>query len=158
MPHERERDVLADAHRIEESALLERHPELLPQDVAFAGRDRPQVLAVDLDRSGVGLQQPDDVLEEDALPDSRLPEEDEGLAPLDGKVEVVEDDLRAEGLRDAAQADCRDAGRRGRGLFGRSHQNSTFVRKKSAMRIASDPRTTAAVVATPSPSAPPFVS
>ena len=40
-------------------------------------RDRPEVLAVDLDGSRVGLEQADDVLEEDALADARLAEEDE---------------------------------------------------------------------------------
>ena len=46
-----------------------------------------------------------------------------------------------ERLRDSAQADRGDFG----GGSSRA-QNSTFVRKKSAMRIASEPRTTAAVV------------
>ncbi len=93
------------------------------------------------------------MLQEDALPDPRLPEEDERLAFLDREIEVVEDDLRPERLRDAAEADGWNAGGRGRG-----RQNSTFVRKKSAIRIASEPRTTADVVELPTPSAPPFVS
>ena len=37
-------------------------------------------------------------------------------------------------------------------------QNSTFVRKKSAMRMAREPMTTAFVVERPTPSAPPVVS
>ena len=98
------------------------------------------------------------MLEEDALPDPRLAEEDERLAFLDGEIEVVEDDLRSERLRNAAQADGRGAGGPGDGRRCRGPQNSTFVRKKSAIRIASEPRTTADVVELPTPSAPPFVS
>ena len=60
-------------------------PNFRRRHVALAARHRPEVLAVDLDRAGVGLQEADDVLEEDALADARLAEEDERLALLDGR-------------------------------------------------------------------------
>ena len=93
---ERKRDVLADAHRVEERAFLERHPELAAQSVALAGRCGPQVLPVDLDRAGVRLQEADDVFQKDALADSRLSDEHERFALLDLEIEADENFLRAE--------------------------------------------------------------
>ena len=122
-----------------------------PQTVAVPGRHLPQVFPVDLDGARIGLQEPDDVFQEDALPDPRLPDEDERLTFDDGQVEPGEHGLRPEALRDLRKL------HRGRGALRRA-QNSTFVRKKSAMRIAREPMTTAFVVERPTPSAPPVVS
>jgi hypothetical protein len=90
------------------------------------------------------------VLQENAFPDPRLAEDDERLPLQNVEVEAVEDLLGSEALRYAAEPD-------GGGLIARA-QKSTFVRKKSAMRMAREPMTTALVVESPTPSAPPFVS
>src|ERR1017187_7625136 len=150
VPREGKRDVLAHAHRVEERAFLKRHAELASQDVALARRHRPEVLAVDLDRARIGLQEANDVLQENALADPRLSDEGERLAFLDLEIQTYEDLLFAEALRHALEPD--------RGGRGGGAQNSTFVRKKSAMRIVSEPMTTAVVVDRPTPSAPPVVS
>src|SRR5664279_6095715 len=148
---ERKGDVLAHAHRVEERAFLERHSELPPKAVAVLGRHLPQIFPVDLDGTRIGFQEPDDVFQEDALPDPRLPDEDERLAPRDGQVEPGEHGFRPEALRDLREL-------HGRRRVPGGAQNSTFVRKKSAMRMEREPMTTAFVVERPTPSAPPFVS
>ena len=63
-----------------------------------------------------------------------------------GEVEAVEDLPSTERLRNLSQVD----------LDGRS-QNRILVRKKSEIRMAIEARTTARVVARPTPSAPPRV-
>src|SRR5664280_307567 len=144
---ERKGDVLAHAHRVEERAFLERHSELPPKAVAVLGRHLPQIFPVDLDGTRIGFQEPDDVFQEDALPDPRLPDEDERLAPRDGQVEPGEHGFRPEALRDLREL-------HGRRRVPGGAQNSTFVRKKSAMRMEREPMTTAFVVERPTPSAP----
>src|ERR1035437_6843948 len=136
---ERKGDVLSHAPRVEERAFLERHCELPPQAVAVLGRHLPQVFTVDLDGARIGLQEPDDVFQEDAFPDPRLPDEDERLAPRDGQVEPGEHRFRPEALRDFRELHG------GRGGLRRAQKN-TLVRQKAAVRMGRGAKKTGFVV------------
>ena len=68
------------------------------------------------------------------------------------KFDPVEDDLPVKGLVQVLDPDLRLGGRSSSGA-----QKRSFVRKKSAKRIARLPATTARVVERPTPSAPPSV-
>ena len=72
----------------------------------------PTVGAVTGFGAGVLVDQPHDVLEQDALAGARGAEQGQGLAVLDGEVHAVEDDLLAEALLDALEFDHRTAGKR----------------------------------------------
>ena len=140
VPHERKRDVLAHAHRVEERALLERHPELPPQDVALAGRrpprgPRPSISTV----PASGFRRPMTCFRRTLFPIPDLPRRTSDSPFATVEVEAGRGRPSRRSLRDARAGGSRRAA-------AAPHQKSTFVRKKSAMRIASEPMTTAAVV------------
>jgi hypothetical protein len=102
------------------------------------------VLPVDDHVAAIGLEQPDDVFERDALSRSRSADDDDRFAACDLDRHIDEHLLLAEGFVDVSKGD--------------HGQKRSFVRKKSLRRMISDALTTAAVVALPTPSAPPVVS
>ena len=115
-----QRHVLGDRHRVEQRRELEYVADVPAQVVealAVEIGDRP---AVNDHLPGVRLQQPDDVLQGDALPRSRVPDEHQRLAVADGQRESAEDLFRPERLMDVAQLD----------------HNSTTAQNASSMRIS----------------------
>jgi hypothetical protein len=151
---QRKGDVVENGHRVEERAFLERHPELLADLGALAVGKGPEVTAVHENPAGVRSDQPDQVLQENALAGAGRPDDDERLAFGDRQVDAVEHRLPVERLAEVLDPDLGVAARRGSSV---GHQNSSFVRKKSARRIERLPPTTARVVERPTPSAPPSV-
>jgi len=95
------------------------------------------------DGAAVRVDQPDDVLEEDALTGARGAEQRHGLALTDDEVDPVQDDLLPEPLVDVAQLDhcC----------------SSRLARSTSSSRMSTELATTAPVVERPTPSAPCWV-
>ncbi len=100
-----ERDVLPDLQAVEQGGALEQHAELAHDAVAVAGAEADSFLAVDLDRPGVGLHQPDDVLDQHRLAGARPADHDQGFAAPQLQVDAVEHQLRPEALAQAADRD-----------------------------------------------------
>src|SRR5262249_34978558 len=127
----------------------------LAQVVLLDGIECPEILPVHEDLAGVGLDETDQVLEQDALAGARRAHDDQRLARSHREVDAVQDRLVVERLVQTfdAQLGLRAAG----SLVPPAAQNRSLVRKKSDRRIARLPATTACVVERPTPSAPPSV-
>src|SRR5262245_2470226 len=93
---QRERHVLAHAHRVEQGARLENEPQApAERRPLFLAQARLE-LAPKEDLPVIGLEEPRDDLEEHALSRSALPEDRDVVARPHDEVEAVEDDLGAE--------------------------------------------------------------
>src|SRR5262249_49847879 len=139
-------DVLADGERVEEGSLLEQHRDLTAHGHESVLVQVAERRAVDLDRAGVGPDEPVHVLQEDALPRAAAAEDDQRLARDDIEREAAQHLLRAEGLLERPAADVRR----------RAHvRRKSLVRKKSETSTVIEAATTVRVVARPTPSAPP---
>src|SRR5262249_34685528 len=164
---ERERDVLEDAHRVEEGPALEQHAHLAADGTELLLVEIRDVRAVHEDPAGIGVVEAVQLTQGNGLSGARASEDDEHLATLHREVHVVEHDLAAEFLRHAAELDDRGLGP---GLEARDAHDGAlgqaqlipigrvrkiFVRKKSVMSTVIEEMTTATVVARPTPSAPP---
>jgi hypothetical protein len=103
---QREGDVVEEIHRTEEGAVLEQHTEQLPDlvEVVLAGAD--DVGVVDDDGSPLGLEQPDQGLEEHRLAGAGGPQEHRDLARGQRQGDVAPDVLTPEGLGQALDLDC----------------------------------------------------
>ncbi len=107
--------------------------------------------ALEQHRAAVGVEQPDQALEQHALPAARAADDGERLAFSNGQIEPVVDALLAEGLVQPLVLDqhaVRRVAHRAR---------KSLVRKKSVRRIATEAIATVSVVARPTPSVPPSV-
>jgi hypothetical protein len=102
---QREGDVVVDIHGAEQGAVLEQHAELPAHLVELLLVQGGDVLVADPDLASVRLQQPDEVLEEDGLPGSGGAEQQGYVAFGHVEGDVFEDGLRAERLRQSADAD-----------------------------------------------------
>ena len=94
----RERNVLFARQRVEQRRMLEDHRALLPHRVhrllVLAG----DLLAVEPDLPLVRREQPDEVLDQDALADARCADDEEDLAVMNGEAHPFEHCIRAERL------------------------------------------------------------
>src|SRR5690606_19382799 len=117
---------------IEQGTVLEhvanRSPQLRKR-VAVEGR---HVQAVDIDVTGIRLDQPDDVLEQHALAGAGRSEQRQRLAVLHVERDAVKDDQRAEALVNVANPD--------------HGTSSSLARMRSSSRISTELLTTAPVV------------
>src|SRR6266516_4803853 len=137
-----EADVLVDGVGVEQRAVLE--------DVADLAAQLGELLALEVrDRepvhdhvARVGLDQADDVLEQDALPHSGGPQQRHRLPLAHAEVHVVQDHVVQETLGDLLQLD---------------HVSSTCARTRSSSSTTTEEATTACVVALPTPAAPCWV-
>jgi hypothetical protein len=102
---QRERDVVLDRHRAEEGAVLEEDAELLADLEELFLLERRDVVVADVDVAGRGLQESDEVLEEDGLPGSGRAEDDRDLTLGDIEGDVFPDRLGAEALRQSDNGD-----------------------------------------------------
>src|SRR6478735_88095 len=102
---QREGDVVVERHRAEEGTVLEEDAEELAHLVEVGLAQARQVTAVDDDRPGVGLEQPDERLEEDGLAGARGPEHDRHLPRGKREGHVPPDRLRTEGLGQTCDRD-----------------------------------------------------
>ena len=102
---QRKRDVLDDVHRIEQRRVLKHHAELAAHLAHLDVVERHDVHAVDPDLTGVGLQQPHQVLHQHRLPLPRAADDDVRLAALDVEIDAAQDVLRSECLVQPAHAD-----------------------------------------------------
>ena len=150
---ERERDVLLHVHRVEERPALEEHREPAPDRGELLLGKRHHGLAEHPHVSRVGLRQPVDVSQRDALARPRGPQDADHLAAEDLQVDAGQDLLRAVSLPDVLELDddlsprggargfILPGSRRGCGLETHSARNS-FVRKKSEMSTQIEAKTT----------------
>src|SRR5206468_1902150 len=83
-------DVVADGEGVEEGAHLEEEAEALADLHELALGHEVDAAAVEVDLAVVGLEEADDVLEENALTGAAGADDDEGLSAVDGEGEVVE--------------------------------------------------------------------
>src|SRR6185503_11327609 len=102
--------------------------------------------AIDPDLARIGLDQADDVLEQDALAGTRRAEQRHRLADLHFEIHAVQHDVVDEALGDVLQLDAHCAVPR-----------ISLVRIVSSISTVTDAATTACVVARPTPSAPCWV-
>jgi hypothetical protein len=140
---EAERHVPPDRQRVEKGAALEQHAELGADAVQLAGRGPDNLLAVDLDRPPIGHKQAEDALEEHRLAGAGLADHRQRLAGRDVEVEPGQHALGAEALVQVANDDAR------------AHPKAATVMSKFESRMRMKAETTAAVVARPTPAAPP---
>src|SRR5579875_3131107 len=149
--------VLRDGERGEEGGALEDHRDaerLLVRRKREVARQRD---AAHHDLARVGLLEADDLPEEHGFALPALPEDRQQLAGPDVEIDAAQHGDAVVALGDAAE-DHRDAPARPHGRPG--HHESPNVRRtmrKSKSRIRMKLHTTAAVVATAMPSAPPRV-
>src|SRR5690606_1141474 len=137
---ESEPDVLVDVVGIEEGAVLENVANRAPKLRERVAIQRGHVETVDVNVARVGLDQPDDVLEQHALAGAGRTQQRQRLAVLDIERYAVEDDHRAEALVNVADPD--------------HGTNSSFARIRSSSRMSTELLTTAPVVERPTPAAP----
>jgi len=90
--------------------VLKHHRALLPGRAHRFFVEPRDLLAVEPDLPGVGIEQADQMLDEDALPDTRRPDDEEDRSGRHVEGHVVEDGLRAEGLDDVFELDQRFCG------------------------------------------------
>src|SRR5690606_31584584 len=134
--------IFGDRHGVEERGELEDVPHTPPQLVEFVTRQPDDLLAVHPHRTGIRLDETYDMLEHHRLPRPGEAHQS-GRAPiLDPQGEALQHLLRAERLVHVDEFD---------------HCRSTTAQKASKTRISMLEITTARVVATPTPSAPPCV-
>ena len=88
--HERQGDVFDDVEEIKQRGVLEDIAELLLERFLFGGAHLRAVLALETDRPAVGLQQANDVFEQDALAGSAFADDGGDLTPLNAQVDAVE--------------------------------------------------------------------
>jgi len=100
---EREGDVVGDAHGIKESGELEKKADLQANRDQIALAELVDALIFDPNLATAGLQQADDVLQENGLATAGGAHDDGGLATGDVDVDTVQDDLRAKGAMDVDQ-------------------------------------------------------
>jgi nitrate/nitrite transport system ATP-binding protein len=133
--------VLEDVVRVEECAVLEDVADPVAELRQLLPLEPVDVEPVHQHLPRVRLDQPDDVLEQDALAGARGSEERDRLAVLHHEVHAVQDDLVAELLPDAAKLD-------------HPGFSSSLARITSSRRMRTELLTTAPVVDRPTPSAP----
>src|SRR4030095_7337213 len=102
---ERLLDVLAHRDAVEQRRGLEHHGHSLADGEELLLPEASEILPVEDNASLVGVHEPDEALEEHALAGARAADDGERLAPAHLEREVVEHDLRAEGLVEALEAD-----------------------------------------------------
>ena len=93
---QREGDVVVEAHRAEERAVLEQDAEQLAHLVEVCLAQLGEIAAVDHDRTAVGLEQADKGFQEDRLAGARGAEHHGDLAGRKGQRDVLPDDLASE--------------------------------------------------------------
>src|SRR5690349_17800052 len=123
-------------------------------------------MAVHVNLAGVRFQQADNQLQDRRFARARCPQEDLGMAGQQFEAHVTQDDLVVERQLHVLENDDGTVGpvgrrRRRRGFHEQGHQYSSSIRsgvmKKSTAITATDPMTTALVVARPTPWVPPLV-
>ena len=102
---QRQRHVLPDRHRVEQRRTLEHHAELLPDLVELALLAPHDLLPVHLDRSLVGHHQPQDVLEQDALPGAARADDHDALAGAHLEIDAVQNLLPPQPLLEVPDGD-----------------------------------------------------
>ena len=94
---DRHLDILRDGQRREQGAVLEQDAPAAADVLRFVLVAADHVLAEHFDFAGLGRLQADDRAQQHRLAGARAADHAEDLAAADGQVEIVVDDLLAEG-------------------------------------------------------------
>ena len=113
---EGEGDVLGDVHGIEEGAVLEEDAEFAADGAELAFFHVRDIGAVDGDGALIGLEEADEMFEEDAFSTATGADEDGALAAGDSEVDALEDVLVSEGFMDVVDLEEVTVGGRVAGL------------------------------------------
>jgi hypothetical protein len=98
-------DVFPDRQRVEERAVLEKHPGFLAQRDHLLLGQLGHVLVAKPDLPRIGLHQADDMLEQDALAAAAASDDDHVFTLANFQVDAAEHFLAAQFLLHADQAD-----------------------------------------------------
>src|SRR5438093_560029 len=139
-----EADVLRHRVGVEQRAVLEHVADAAAQLLQLGALELGDVQPVHDHVPGVGLQQPVDCLQGDALTHAGRPEQRHRLAVLHVEAHAVQDYVVEEALGDVEELD-------------HFTPSNSFVITASSSRMLTDADTTAVVVARPTPSAPCWV-
>ncbi len=137
-PH---RDIVGNVHGVEECGELKNVADVTAKLVELLNVEFTEVLAVHHDLTRVGAHQADNVLENHGLAGSGEPDDAECFPVLDREIQSPEDSVLAERPTDVTEHDA---------------HSRTTAQNASRTRISMLDTTTARVVATPTPPAPPF--
>ena len=103
-----ERDILPDAAANRTARALEQHAEFAASALrARRARSAGDLLAVDLDRAGIGLEQAEDAFDQHRFAGARAADDDEALAGAAVEIDAVEHDLAPERLAQPRYRDLR---------------------------------------------------
>jgi hypothetical protein len=117
---EGEGDVLGDVHGVEEGAVLEEDAEFAADGAEFAFLEVRDFGAIDDDGALIGLEEADEVFEEDAFTAAAGADEDGALATGDIEVDAAKDVLMSEGFLEAVDFEEVPVGRLLGGVGGRA--------------------------------------
>src|SRR5262245_12376529 len=91
-----ESHIFGDGQRIEQRRALKEHAEFAANAQQFAFIHRNNVFAFNQYLAGIGLQEANEVLEQNAFSTATAADDDDGLALFDAKCDTVKDRVRAE--------------------------------------------------------------
>jgi hypothetical protein len=97
-----EGDIMADIHGVEEGAVLEEDSELASHGPELAFLEAGDFVAIDDDGAFIGLEEADEVFEEDAFAAAAGADHDGALAAGDIEIDAAEDMLGAKRFLKAA--------------------------------------------------------
>ena len=130
-------DVIADRERIEECAFLENDSGARAQREQLLFRHARDVFTKEHDAAGLGTNEPDDELEEDALAYPGGPEQHACLTGRYGKGDAAKNGRAVEGKGDVVQGDDRTFLRRGRRRIG-CEGGVAHVEKKKKQHVGDE--------------------
>ena len=99
------RDILADGERVEQRGELKDISDARAELVEIAPREMRDIESIDFNRSGVGLEEPDDVFDRDGFSGAGISDDDHRLAFDDIECESLEHTLWTEGFIDVDETD-----------------------------------------------------
>src|SRR5262249_20371400 len=102
---QRQADVLGERHRAPQGSALEEHAEAPQHGFSLFGGGRGEARSVVQDLALRGLEQPDQVVEQRALPAAAAAHDDAHVSAVHGEVEIAHDDEAAEGHRQVPNLD-----------------------------------------------------
>ena len=149
------RDILLDAQRVIQRGFLKQESHFRSNLVQPLERQICDFLSVDLNRTGVGLLESDNQLQEDAFSRAASPEDGQRFAAAHLQIDTVQHGLTAEAFVQVLQ---RDRGLTLLAVHRASYGKNTriiFTRMTSARMMKSEESTTESVAARPTPSVPP---
>ena len=102
---ESEADILGDGHRIEQGGALEQHAELVTDAQQLAFIQRHNIFAFDQHFAGIGFEQGNQMLEQDAFAAATAADNDDRFAFFNAKADAFENRIGTKTLLEIANFD-----------------------------------------------------